>query len=416
MSLSILNNIAALYAQNNINSTQSNLQKTLQQLSSGSRINSGADDPSGLAVADGMAANVAALSQSATNATSGIGLLQTADGALSQVTSLLDQAVTLATEASNGTLTGNQVSSANQEYQNIITQIGNIGSTTNFNSNKVFTGANVSVVVTDGTSTGLNQYNENIASLTTASVGVGVTTGASSGGNTTNIDNATVVAGTLASNGGTKATNTFTLAAGDTLSGTLDYQVGDSGTPGTVALGATPLSLDAAILALNGDHTFHTTNGLTASKSGNNLVITGAESSTTDGDTSISTTGGTLQVTTPVVPGTTTIGSGADFTAAGVATLNSTTAAAVLTTVTAAVADVAFQRGTLGADINELTSAAGVASAESVNLDSASNSVTATDYGAAASNLSKYQILSQTGISALAQANSVQQEVLKLLQ
>jgi flagellin len=51
-----------------------------------------------------------------------------------------------------------------------------------------------------------------------------------------------------------------------------------------------------------------------------------------------------------------------------------------------------------------------------VNVASAENSITATDYGAATSNLSKYEILSQTGISALAQANSVQQEVLKLLQ
>ena len=168
MSLSILNNIAALYAQNNINSTQSSLQTTLQQLSSGSRINSGADDPSGLAVADGMAANVAALTQSATNASTGIGLLQTADGALSQVTSLLDQAVTLSTEASNGTLTGAQVSSANQEYQNILTQIGNIGSTTNFNSNTVFTANAVNVAVTDGTSSGLNQYSEVVGALTTS--------------------------------------------------------------------------------------------------------------------------------------------------------------------------------------------------------------------------------------------------------
>ena len=137
MSLSILNNIAALYAQNNLNSTQAMLQNTLQQLSSGSRINSGANDPSGLAVSNGMAANVAALTQSATNATSDIGRLQTADGALAQVTSLLDQATTLATEASGGTLTDAQLGSANQEYQNILTQIANIGAHTNFNSNQV---------------------------------------------------------------------------------------------------------------------------------------------------------------------------------------------------------------------------------------------------------------------------------------
>src|SRR3978361_1180409 len=108
MSLGVLNNISAIYAQNNLSVTQNNLSKTLQQLSSGSRINSGADDAAGLAVADGLAAN------------------QTA---LAQVTTLLNRAVTLATQAANGTLSSSQVSSANQEYQNILTQIGNIGST-----------------------------------------------------------------------------------------------------------------------------------------------------------------------------------------------------------------------------------------------------------------------------------------------
>ena len=114
MSLGVLNNIAAIYAQNNLNQTQGSLQKTLQQLSSGSRINSGADDAAGLAVADGLHANVAALTQSSQNASDGIGLLQTADGTLSQVTNLLNRAVTLSTEAANGTLNTNQVSAANQ--------------------------------------------------------------------------------------------------------------------------------------------------------------------------------------------------------------------------------------------------------------------------------------------------------------
>ncbi len=124
MSLGVLNNIASIYAQNNLNQTQLSLQNTLTQLSSGSRINSGADDAAGLAVADGLHANVAALTQSSQNASDGIGLLQTSDGALSQVTNLLNRAVTLATEAANGTLNSNQVSSANQEYQNILTEIG----------------------------------------------------------------------------------------------------------------------------------------------------------------------------------------------------------------------------------------------------------------------------------------------------
>ena len=104
MALGVLNNLSAIYAENNLNNTNNSLQTVLQQLSSGSRINSGADDAAGLSLINGLAANSAALTQSTTNATEGVGLLQVADGALSQVTSLLNRAITLATEASNGTL------------------------------------------------------------------------------------------------------------------------------------------------------------------------------------------------------------------------------------------------------------------------------------------------------------------------
>src|SRR3954470_20196614 len=104
MSLGVLNNLSAMSAANNLNNTQNSLSKTLQQLSSGSRINSGADDAAGLSLVNGLQANAKALSQSATNATEGVGMLQVADGALSQVTNLLNRAITLATEASNGTL------------------------------------------------------------------------------------------------------------------------------------------------------------------------------------------------------------------------------------------------------------------------------------------------------------------------
>jgi flagellin len=174
MSLGILTNIAAIYAENNLNQTQASLQNTLTQLSSGSRINTGADDAAGLSVANGLQANVTALTQSSQNASQGIGLLQTADGALSQVTNLLNRAVTLATEAANGTLNSNQVSSANAEYQNILTEIGNIGSSTNYNGNSVFTSTAKTVFVSDGTASGANSYSETVGTLGANSVGESV--------------------------------------------------------------------------------------------------------------------------------------------------------------------------------------------------------------------------------------------------
>jgi flagellin len=282
MSLGVLNNIAAIYANNNITNTQASLQNTLQQLSSGTRINSGSDDAAGLAVASGLQGNEAALTQSSQNAQEGIGLLQTADGALSQVTSLLDRATTLATEASNGTLNTAQLSAANNEFQTIVTEIGDIGTSTNYNGTAVFGSTATNIVTTDGTSGGTNTYAETVGALSSASVGE------------------TVI-----------------------------------GTSGGATLAASNLT---------------------------------------------------------------------------------TGAAAALTLVTTAIADVANQRASIGANVNQLTAASNVAATENVNLTSASSNILSTNYGQATSDLAKYEVLSQTGISALAQANTVQQEVLKLLQ
>jgi flagellin len=81
----------------------------------------------------------------------------------------------------------------------------------------------------------------------------------------------------------------------------------------------------------------------------------------------------------------------------------------------AAITDVASQDGYIGAQINTLNAISQVMSTQE-NIVSAQNAIQATDYAAATANMSKYEILSQTGIAALARANSIQQEVTKLLQ
>jgi flagellin len=91
-------------------------------------------------------------------------------------------------------------------------------------------------------------------------------------------------------------------------------------------------------------------------------------------------------------------------------------AEAALATANNAISGIAFQRGQVGANINTLTAASNIASSQETNVTAAQNTISATDYAAATSNMSKYEILTQTGISALAQANSTQQMVTKLLQ
>ncbi len=409
MSLGVLNNIAAIYAENNLNQTQSSLQTTLNQLSSGSRINSGADDAAGLSVVDGLGANVAALTQSAQNASDGIGLLQTADGALSQVTNLLNRAVTLATEAANGTLNSNQVTSANQEYQNILTEIANIGSTTNFNENQVFTSKGQTVFVSDGTSSGANSYSETIGTLTLASVGVT----AASPAVTSLISNPATGTGSTATAGASVQFGSLSNTT-NTLSGTLSASVaGATAVTFSITAGDT---LAQTVAAINATGSSFKAAGIVASTNNGGLVLTGPVDTGTAGTNTLNVTGSTLSqttiATTTATPGVNLLAGATD----DVSQLTQLTAQSVLTSVTTAINDVAVQRGNIGADVNELTAASNVASAESVNLTAAQSTIQSTDYGAATSNLAKYQVLSQTGISALAQANSVQQEVLKLLQ
>jgi len=179
MALGVLNNLSAIQAANNLNNTNNSLQKVLQQLSSGSRINSGADDSAGLSLVNGLEANQTALTQSKTNATEGVGLLDVADGALSQVTNLLDRAITLATEASNGTLNSTQGAAANQEYQSILSEINNIGSTTTYNQQQVFAGNTIAIYTGDSSTAGSSSTVDYTVIVRLASVPAAVRSGMS---------------------------------------------------------------------------------------------------------------------------------------------------------------------------------------------------------------------------------------------
>jgi flagellin len=277
MSLSILSNIPSLQAQNQLATTNAGLQKTLFRLSSGSRINSGADDAAGLAIADGLGANISALNQSARNANDGVGQLQVADGALNQVTSLLNRAVTLATESATGTVGTSQRTALDAEFTSIKAEIDRIGANTTFNGTSVFSASTTSVFLSDAGSS---------SSIGTTS---GVLSSASIGS-------------------------------------------------------ASPVNLS------------------------------------TD-----------------------------DLTSA-------TKAQTALTDINSAIANVASLRGNLGANINRLQSATAVITNQVQNLSAAEDGIRGANIAQEVANLSKFQILNSTGISALAQANQSQQSVLRLLQ
>src|SRR5512136_523936 len=137
-SFSILNNISGLNAQNQLNTNNVNLSRTLMRLSSGKRINTGADDAAGLQIADSLRANTYALNQAVRNANDGIGICQIADGTLQEVTNLLTRGVTLAEEAATETIDSTGRNSLNTEFGQIQAEIARIAGQTNFNGYTIF--------------------------------------------------------------------------------------------------------------------------------------------------------------------------------------------------------------------------------------------------------------------------------------
>lgn len=426
MALGVLNNLSAIYAENYLNNTSTSLQGVLQQLSSGSRINSGADDAAGLSLVNGLGANSAALKQSTTNATEGVGLLQVADGALSQVTNLLNRAITLAAEAANGTLNASQEAAANQEYQSILAEINNIGSTTTYNQVQVFSGSQsgVSVYTGDSSPTGASIDVLYFAKLTASSVGdSGGSVQQSSAGKF--IDLSLDTAGPVLSKaaqqsdaiGGTGVVFTITNADGTTSTLTttattiagLIQEINKDGIPGVTASFTTAAAVGDSTVAA-GD------TGILLTNTNPNVTITAANANISDTTTGATTSNYTSTLATTTISYVLAAGGNksADLSTTDLSTAgNAQNALAVLNN---AITYVAAQDGYIGAQINTLNSVSQVMSTQQENIISAQNAIQATDYASATSNMSKYEILTQTGIAALAQANQVQQEVTKLLQ
>jgi flagellin len=426
MALGVLNNLSAIYAENNLNNTSNSLQKVLQQLSSGSRINSGADDAAGLSLVNGLQANSSALTQSATNATEGVGLLDVADGALSQVTNLLNRAVTLATEASNGTLNTSQEAAANQEYQSILSEITNIGTTTTYNQNQVFTGSlsGVDIYTGDSSTTGASIDSLYFGSLSASSVG-------DSGGSVQQSSQGEFV-DLSKDNAGSPPTLSQAASTGDSISGGLTFTI-TSATGATSSYTTSSGTVSDLIAEINAKHipgvTASFTTAAAAGDTTDAAADTGIQLTNTNPNVAISisslddtNTNATPAATVANTAATTTISykfaAGGDTSSnlKGTDLSNQADAQIAEDAINSAVTYVAAQDGYIGAQINTLNSISQVVSTQQENVVSAQNAIQATDYASATSNMSKYEILSQTGISALAQANSVEQEVTKLLQ
>jgi len=141
MALRILHNTTALSAYRNLSVTQSRLGRSIEKLSSGLRIVRASDDAAGLAISEQMRADVRSMNQAVRNANDGISLLQTAEGALNEVSGMLTRMRELAEQAANGSLSTSQRATLDQEFQALGSEITRIADTTEFNGTKLINGA-----------------------------------------------------------------------------------------------------------------------------------------------------------------------------------------------------------------------------------------------------------------------------------
>ena len=326
-----------------------------------------------------------------------MGELQVADGALAQVTTLLNRAVTLATESSTGTVSDAQRQALQSEFAQIKAEIDRIGVNTTYNGSQVFSG-------------GSTNYNQ----LTTAVTAPAGMASAATG-------NLTLQMWDAASNA-YGAVQTFNSTTTDANNGTvagLIENINNSGqglfatldnTGNLVVTDAQNRGSAVANALADG--------GATTLQLGTDAAAETLANTNTSSSMSIylsdSTTAGSSQIGV-------TLGQFSSNNMNGISLANDNlstqgTAQTALTDINNAIAQVAALRGQLGASLNRLQSASNVISNQVQNLTSAENGIVAADIPTAVANMTKYSILEQTGISSLAQANQQQQLVLKLLQ
>jgi flagellin len=141
MSLRIQTNIEAFNAHRNLTGTSDALAKSMEKLSSGYRINRAADDAAGLAISEKLTAQIGGLDQAQRNAQDAVSLVQTAEGAMAEVHSMLQRVRDLAVQFNNGTLSTSDLASITNEVSQLCAEISQIGQDTSFNGIALLTGS-----------------------------------------------------------------------------------------------------------------------------------------------------------------------------------------------------------------------------------------------------------------------------------
>jgi flagellin len=174
MGLRVNTNIASINAQRNLQNVTNRLGGNYRRLSTGLRITSAADDAAGLAISERLRAQVRSLDQAKRNANDGISLVQTAEGSLNEVSSILVRMRELAIQANNGTVSDTDKKTLNEEFTSLISEVNRIAKSTEFNNIKLLDGSstNLNFQIGFGTTGGTDTIGISLSPALTTSLGL----------------------------------------------------------------------------------------------------------------------------------------------------------------------------------------------------------------------------------------------------
>ncbi len=405
----INHNMASLNTLNSLNANSTTMQKSLAKLSSGLRINSAADDAAGLAISEKMRGQISGLDTASSNAQNGISLLQTAEGALDETTSILQRMRELAVESASDTITDDDRDDIQSEFSELTEEIDRIASTTQFNTKNLLDGS----MSSDNTTVTANvSENTSFASATTS--GTLATALTDSSGNSLGITEGDTISLSYVKDGALQTTS-FTVTSATTVA---DLDTGDfaitTATTGTLTATATTGGTTTAVYGLT--YTVTDSDGdkrTTASDALSDFTqTTAANNLRADGSATIligANTGQDFNISIDAM----------DASSLGVAnlTVTSQTAAEVaISVIDTATSMVSAARGKMGAEENRLEHTINNLTTASENTTAAESRIRDVDMAAEMAEYTKLSVINQAATAMLAQSNQLPQQVLSLLQ
>ncbi len=406
MGLRINQNISAMNAYRNLSVTSGQMEKSLERLSSGFRINRAADDASGLSISEGLRSQIGGLKVAVRNSQDAISVVQTAEGALTETTSILQRMRDLAVQAANGGSQDAKAQAAAQtEFSQLQGELDRIAKTTSFGGQKLLdVGVSGSTGYSGNFQVGANNTSDDQINVALDATAFGTAVSPASATAATAVGSQ-AVAGTY-----TGGTLTLAVDGGSSFNVTVANDETAANIVTAINTAYQAASGSSGTIASQSGGTVTLTSETTGAASSIQVLASSTDSVTTELGLAETTTNGTAAV----------IGTATGFDSAGLrvgsASLSSTAnARSAIDLVDNAISNISTARAQLGAYQNRFEHTINNLNVAVENLSASESRIRDTDMAHEMVNFTRSQILSQAGTAMLAQANSAPQGVLQLL-